>query len=146
MSRTEYLWIMGDDDEINPGSIQRVIECLATHPDYLVLNSNVYNRNLLKPSRNKVIKCNQDVEYGTGDSGLLFSNLSKRAYNGFMSSMVVRNSLIRSLISKYEDEKFSLFGNSWLMTALFYEAIWKRFGRFICSSLVKDGIILEEEV
>lgn len=132
MARSDYIWILGDDDTIKTGSVTKVIESLVKGVDYLVVNSSIYDRNLLNLLRKQTINCRRDSEYLPNQCGDLFSTLSKRTFNGFMSSMIIKTSLIQSLIPKYCEEGFVLKGNSWLLTAMFYEAIWKKSGKFVC--------------
>ena len=67
----------------------------------------------------------------------LLSDLGKGAYNGYMSSMITKTSLMQKLITKYRDKRFYLYDNNWLPFAIFYEAIFGRRGIFICEPIVK---------
>jgi hypothetical protein len=52
--------------------------------------------------------------------------------------MIIRAKIIQDLISKYENEGFVLFNNTWFPLAMFYEAIKDCKGLFLCDPIVKN--------
>lgn len=46
LARGRYLYMMGDDDVLEPGSIARILEELKHEPDYVVVNFSVYDHAL----------------------------------------------------------------------------------------------------
>jgi glycosyltransferase involved in cell wall biosynthesis len=136
MAETRYIWFMGDDDAIRKGSLEILVKILSTNPDFLVLNSALYDKELAVQKHPKAIDCQADKEYRGKDVQNLLIDLKEWAYNGYMSAMVLKRSLIEPLIPKYKDPNFSLYGTTWLPLAMFYEAILNRTGLFICESLV----------
>ena len=136
MAKTDYIWLLGDDDAVKENSIDIVTEKLKSGYDFIVLNSVPYDTSLKVAKFNKNILCSEDKEYPLGKSGTLLVDLRKKAYHGYISSMVIRTKLLQDLIPKYEDTKFVLYGNIWFPTAMFYEAIIEKCGIFICKPVV----------
>ena len=136
MAETRYIWFMGDDDAIRKGSVERLVKIMSTNPDFLVLNSALYDKELAVQKYPKAIDCLADKKYSGKDIQNLLIDLKKWSYNGFMSAMIIRRSLIEPLIPKYKDPNFSLYDTSWLPLAIFYEAILNRIGLFICEPSV----------
>ena len=127
---------MGDDDTIEKGSVERLVNILKNNIDFLVLNSVPYDKELAIQKYPKAIDCLADKKYISKDIQNLLIDLKKWSYNGFMSAMIIRRSLIEPLIPKYKDPNFSLYDTSWLPLAIFYEAILNRIGLFICEPSV----------
>ncbi|MEM3192038.1 MAG: glycosyltransferase family 2 protein, partial [Candidatus Parvarchaeota archaeon] len=122
-AKTEYVWVIGDDDAIKDGGIAAVVGELKNGYDYMVLNSTAYNKTMNTVRLKKIINCRTSRTYAEGQSEKLLLDLNKWAYNGFLSSMIIKRALISDLIAKFEDSNFVLYGNYWLPLALFYEAI-----------------------
>jgi glycosyltransferase involved in cell wall biosynthesis len=136
MAKTEYIWLLGDDDAIRENSVDIVIDKLKDGYDFIILNSVPCDATLKIAGSDKIISCNGDKEYPVGKSGNLLADLRKKAYHGYISSMVIKTKLLQELIPKYEDAEFILYGNIWFPTAMFYEAIIEKGGTFICEPLV----------
>jgi len=138
LAKTEYIWLMGDDDAIKEDSIDIIISNLKKGYDYIIVNSTAYDSKLEKAKSSKIIACKHNKEYQKGSSGDLLVDLKKWEYHGFMSSMMIRTKIIQELITKYEDRGFVLYDNTWFPLAMFYEAIKDRRGLFLCDPIVKN--------
>lgn len=136
MAQTDYVWLMGDDDAIMENSLNNIIKCLQNEYDFVILNSISYDQNFERVKANKVIDCSCDSQYAPGEHEVLFLALRKWGYNGYMSSMIIRRSLLLNFIKYYENENFILYNGSWLPTALFWEAIIGKSGLFLCEPIV----------
>lgn len=136
LARTEYVWLLGDDDAIQKDSLERVVKAIGQGYDYVVLNSVPYDSNLEMNKGKKIINCTQDMEFKVGESQKLLINLKKSGYHGYMSSMVIRTQLLHDLIPKYYDESFSMYNCIWLPLAMFYEAIKDKTGIFLCNPII----------
>lgn len=136
MAETRYVWFMGDDDTIEKGSVERLVNILKNNIDFLVLNSVPYDKELAIQKYPKAIDCLADKKYISKDIQNLLINLKKWSYYGFMSAMIIKRNLLEQLIPKYKDQNFSLYDTSWLPLALFYEAIHNRTGLFICDPMI----------
>lgn len=135
--KTEYLWLMGDDDAILPESVQKIIEKLNRGYDFLVLNATPCDKNLKpKISKEKLINIDSDLEIGKGDSQKLLVTLRDSSYHGYMSSMIIRTELVQKLVIKYCNKSFLLYDSSWLPLAIFYEAITNSQGLFISQPMI----------
>ncbi|MEM3829909.1 MAG: glycosyltransferase [Conexivisphaerales archaeon] len=135
---TEYVWVIGDDDAIKEGGITTVVGELKNGYDYIVLNSTVYNKTMNIVRSKKVIDCRTSRIYAEGQSEKLLLDLNKWGYNGFLSSMIIKRTLISDLVVKFRDSNFVLYGNYWLPLALFYEAIRNARGKFLCNPIIKS--------
>ena len=140
MAETRYIWLMGDDDAIRKGSVEKLLNLLNKNPDFVVLNSSAYDKELILERVHKVFYCQADRKYDNGSTKNILNDLKKSPYYGFMSSMVLRRNLLVPLIPKYYDPNFPLFGTAWLPFAIFYEAIFKGTGYFICDPVVLSRI------
>ena len=136
MAKTDYIWLMGDDDAIKENKVDKLIETLKAGYDYVILNSVPYDSELKNLKSDKIITCSTDKPYLKGQSGNLLVDLKKWAYHGFMSSMIIKTNLLSDVIQKYEDEEFVLYNNMWSPMALFYEAIKESSGIFLCEPIV----------
>ena len=147
MATTEYIWLLGDDDAILENTVDLLVSMLDKGYDYVVLNSIPYDTNLYKAKAEKIIDCNENVQYYKGKSDSLFVDLGKMAYHGFMSSMVVKTRMLHDLIPKYNDSSFLLYDNIWLPLAIFYEAIFGKHGVFLCKPTVmqRDNVRVSEK-
>ncbi len=136
MAQTDYVWLMGDDDAIMENSLNKIVKCLQNGYDFVILNSVSYDQNFERVKANKIIDCSCDFQYGPGEHEILLMALRKWGYNGYMSAMIIRRSLLLNLIKFYESENFILHNGSWLPTALFWEAIIGKSGLFLCEPIV----------
>lgn len=136
LAKTDYVWLMGDDDAILQHGVDMVVSTLKETYDYVVLNSIPYDTNLYKAKAEKIIDCSENIKYNKDESSSLFVDLGKMAYHGFMSSMVVKTRLLHDLIPKYSNNSFSLYGNIWLPLAIFYESIFEKHGVFLCKPVI----------
>jgi abequosyltransferase len=106
----DFVWILGDDDEIPPGTVQRLLSELDAHPDLSLLSVNyemfdVPNDRVMKPAR---LRLQHDIDKpGAGpldardDDGVPVVNVM-----GFMSGQVYRTEAIRRAIAAWPE-----FGN-----------------------------------
>jgi glycosyltransferase involved in cell wall biosynthesis len=138
LAKTEYIWLMGDDDAIKEDSIDIMISNLKKGYDYIIVNSTPYDEKLEKAKHDKVITCKNNKVYRRGEIRNLLVDLKKWAYHGFISSMIVRTSIIQELIPKYENKNFVLYDNSWPLIAIFYEPFKDYEGLFLCDPIVKN--------
>ena len=130
MAKTDYLWMMGDDDVIIKASVDRIIEKLKTNPDFIVLNSVGYD-STMRISHGNSFKCSRDRVFLPGFHEDLLTFLSG-FYHGFMSAMIIKRSILSNLIEEFENSNFELFNNIWLPLMIFYKAIVNRAGLFLC--------------
>lgn len=136
MAKTEYLWLMGDDDAILPESVHKIVEELDKEYDFLVFNAVPCDKDLEPKSTKKIIDIDKDMKLRRGDSPNLLVLLRKSSYHGYMSSMLIKTKLLQYLIPKYSDKFFSLYGSSWLPLAIFYEAIADKHGLFLAEPII----------
>jgi glycosyltransferase involved in cell wall biosynthesis len=141
MAETKYLWLMGDDDYLVRGGVQLLIKYLEKGYDYVVVNAAHLNEAPQGSSLARIIRCKHDKEYNKGEAAKLLVDLKYNWYHGFMSSMILRTSLLKDLLPKYKGKDFALKGTSWLPLAIFYEAIKEAKGVFVCQPVfINDGV------
>lgn len=138
MAKSEYVWLMGDDDAILPSSIERVLSKILEGNDYIVVNAIPYDINLEHAKSERIINCREDKRYGEGESKNLLVDLKKWAYHGFISSMIIKRELLLPIAKKYRESSFPLYNNIWFLLALFYEAIAHKSGVFVCDPVVMN--------
>ncbi|MEM0136174.1 MAG: glycosyltransferase family 2 protein [Thermoplasmatales archaeon] len=138
MAKTEYIWLMGDDDEICDDAVSYILNYLKERPDFLVLNAQAYDISLLTKRSEKVIPCSADLFFPPLTHKDLLVRLKKSAFHGYMSSMIIRKDLVDDFLPVFENPFFELFGNAWLPLILFYRAIVNKRGIFTCRPLVRN--------
>ena len=136
MAETRYILFMGDDDTIKKGSVEKIVNLMLKNPDFLVLNSVSYDKELTYERYARLIYCTEDVKYNDRSVQNLLSNLKKWSYHGYMPAMIMKRSLLEPRISKYKNPDFPLYDTAWLSLALFYEAIKNGKGLFVCEPIV----------
>jgi len=138
LAKTEYIWLMGDDDALKENGIDTIISNLRKGYDFIIVNSIPYDGRLEKAKSDKIIPCKNNKVYRRGQIGDLLVDLKKWAYHGYMSSFIVRARGIQELITKYEDKNFVLYDNIWPLIPMFYEAFKNYEGLFLCDPIVKN--------
>ncbi|MDG7001181.1 MAG: glycosyltransferase family 2 protein [Nitrososphaerota archaeon] len=138
MAKTDYVWLMGDDDKLLQDSLHYVIDHIRRGMDFLILNSIVYDKNMESIIRKKAIKANSDIFYPPGSHQDLLCDLRFAHYHGFMSAMVIRRDLILLHVDEFQSSESKYFGNIWLPLMLFYRAIIGKQGIFLSEPLVMN--------
>lgn len=82
----EYVWLMGDDDKIEPGGVRRVLNALAQWPDVAGLTLGVidYDPTMSQQTYIRPMPATQRVE----GIGTVFGMLAEHL--GFMSALVIK--------------------------------------------------------
>lgn len=86
----EYCWLMSDDDLLLPGAIEEVLRHLAAGPDLLVVNSQIWSKDLRVLLNERQLDIATDREYGADDQHRLLGEVG--AYLSFIGGVVVRRS------------------------------------------------------
>ncbi len=68
LAKGRYLWLIGDDDLLEPGALGRVVSALEGEPDYLVLNYDCYNDNLNEVRNQNVLRLRGTTEVKDRDT------------------------------------------------------------------------------
>jgi len=86
----EFVWLMGDDDEIEEGGIDSIIKVIDAHPDLaaIFVNYSSYDRITGECLNARTLKIEQDVLCADANSFLKTATI----YPNFMSSIIVRRS------------------------------------------------------
>ncbi|MEM0134254.1 MAG: glycosyltransferase family A protein [Thermoplasmatales archaeon] len=138
MPKTEYIWLMGDDDEICEDAVSYILNYLKKKPDFLVLNAQEYDSSLQTKRSEKIIPCGADLFFPPLSHEDLLVILKKWAFHGYMSSMIIRKDLVDDFLPVFENPSSELFGNAWLPLVLFYRAIVNKRGIFTCRPLIRN--------
>lgn len=135
MAKTQYVWMMDDDDIIREGSIKSIMDAFQSNPDYLVLNSSDCTREM-EIKEYKIIDCDQDKTFLPGEHSKLLFNLRKNSYYGIMVSMIIKSTIITDKLREMSSPKYEFFENSYLPLILFFRSIVGKTGLFLCDPLV----------
>jgi abequosyltransferase len=84
----DYCWLMTDDDLLVPGAIRRVLDCIATRPDLVVVNAEVRTADFSSQLESRLLKLPADKAYGEGDGELFFSEVGE--YLSFIGGVIIR--------------------------------------------------------
>lgn len=90
-ARGEFCWLMSDDDLIVPGAIAAVLARLDSGPDLLVVNAEIWSRDLAVQLKACHLEVPADREYGVTEQQQLF--IDTGGYLSFIGGVVVRRSL-----------------------------------------------------
>lgn len=137
-SETEYVWLLGDDDRVITDDLDTILEYIEQGFEYIVLNSVAYNSSMDIVKKLKIIKCDDDIEYGRGTHEKLLCDLSTWAYHGFMSSMIARKEILINDDVPYSQKSFTYYKNNWLPLIMFYRGIVGKRGIFKCKPSVEN--------
>lgn len=141
MAKSNYVWLMGDDDQIFEGAVKKVIDTIEhRNIDYVVLNSTIFDDKMRRVTKNQAISSKRNIEYPLGSHGRLLLDLTSRSYHGFMSAMIIKRSLLDTSLLELEQDSFPFFGNSWAPMILFYKSITHSSGVFLSKPLIKNRI------
>jgi len=90
-SQGDYVWLFGDDDEIAPGGIKKVLEVLRSHNNLaaIYVNFSLYDRDSGQCLDERYLRIQHDVYCENSDTFLARVTISPN----FLSSNVVRRSL-----------------------------------------------------
>ena len=120
-----YLWILGDDDFLEPGALKEIIEVLRTGPDYIAVNFAASDETLTR----------KGVPYWNLDRNLEVRSLKEccacvpHFAMGFISAWIAR----RELFNKISVETYSRFARWGLSVML---------DRYASIAAAKHGVIL----
>ena len=114
-SNGDYVWIMGDDDEIVIGGVSSVLRVIETHHDLaaIFVNYGLYDRNSGLCCQERVLNVQEDVYCKNSD---IFLNLVT-VYPNFLSSNIV----LRALWLKSDSKKY--VGTHWLQFGMLMSII-----------------------
>lgn len=93
-ARGEYCWLMSDDDLLVVGAIGKVLSRLASGPDLLVVNAEIWSQDLTFRLKERQLAADVDREYGVNDQPLLLADAG--GYLSFIGGVVVRRSAWRA--------------------------------------------------
>lgn len=115
LASTDYIWFLGDDDEIASGGIEYVLDLINQNVEYsgIVINYSLFNRANNKLITEKVINQAQDLEFA--DSSSLLNTLGLAP--NFLSSVIINK-------RKYNKNEMSKFiGFVWFHFMVFLRLI-----------------------
>ena len=135
MADTEYIWIMDDDNIVNEGSVELILESLKKGPDFLVLNSSDCNSDMIV-DQYKIINCEEDKHYRKGQHSKLLLDMKSNGYFGIMISMVMKRSIVENILAEMGQQNYKYFGNIYLPAIMFYRSIVNKEGFFLCHPMV----------
>ena len=89
-ARGQYCWLMTDDDVLEPGAIDRVLQALEHNPDLVVVNACTLDANLTQVLSERLIDIAEDRVFH-GDTPGVFGLTAN--YLSFIGGVVVRRGL-----------------------------------------------------
>lgn len=131
MGNTEFMWFFGDDDKFKPDAIDSVLKYINSGYDFLQINSDTYDNNLMKKLNNRSIHINHDLIYEPGDHNIALINAGY--YAGFISGMITKRSFLIKELKKLN--KKATLKLEYIQTILFYRSIINKTGILIAKPL-----------
>ena len=134
MSRGRYIWLLGDDDVPIKNAIAEILNNLLGN-DFLIINSEGWNRDMSKHNGNNTLKILEDRLYKIGDHQKVLEDVG--SYSLYMGSMVIRRDLIMKqlVLNKYYFRTDA--GKNYPHTLLFYNGIVGHAGKLIAKPLLR---------
>lgn len=108
-SSGRYVWLLGDDDEISPGGIKKIMNIILNNSELaaIFVNYGLYDRVTNACLQAKTLKLKDDILLFNADEFLNIAGI----YPNFMSSIVVSRSLWGGVDSKkYEGTHWLQYG------------------------------------
>lgn len=85
LASTPFVWIFGDDDQLQPAAIESVLLALESGAEALVLNAAVFDKDMRQAIKSRLLPINSDVTFD--DRNRLLAQLG--VYPGWISSVVL---------------------------------------------------------
>jgi glycosyltransferase involved in cell wall biosynthesis len=102
-AKGRYVWWMGDDDELDAGAVSRVVQAIASNPDFIWVNARAYGRDepFVQKIQDGIVSDNNDVFLRIGPMLT------------FISSTIIRREALVLALDAQRIQKFhkSLFAN-----------------------------------
>ena len=92
---TEYCWLFGDDDIINPGAIDMVLKALKYEYDLVVVNASLNSLDLSKQITYRHLGISEDKFYGGEEIEKAFLDLV--LYTSFIGGLIVKKELWKKI-------------------------------------------------
>ena len=135
MGDTEYAWLFADDDDIYPDAIEKIVENLKQGYDYLILNADVYSKNLKNKIKDAVLPPERDMIFKKGEYEKALLLHGRTGYQGFNPHMVMRKSIMDKEIGKIDPYAPNM---DFIHTIIYYRGIVGKKGKFIAKPLIKN--------
>ena len=124
-----YCWLFTDDDFLDPFAIENVVEKIKLKYDLIVVNADVYDRNinkLLYPNR---LKFSKDKIYNKNELNLFFKDAVEHL--SFIGCVIIK----RDLWLKREKEKY--YGTEFVHVGVIFQELFKNNICIISRPLIK---------
>ena len=144
MGDTNFAWIFGDDDLIKDGSISTILSKIKKGYEFLVVNSETWDINILKKIHDRFLLVYKDITYLPSEHEKVMLDMSKnalaRGYIGYMGSIITKLDQIKYELNKIDNR--SLSGLDFLHSTLLFRSIVGKKGILIANPLIcgRSGI------
>lgn len=140
MGNTNFAWIFGDDDLIKDGAISTIVSKVKKGYEFLVINSETWDINLLKKIHDRYLLVYNDITYLPSEHEKVMLDMSKnalgRGYMGYMGSIITKLDQIQYELNKINNE--SLSGRDFLHSTLLFRSIVGKKGILIANPLIQN--------
>jgi glycosyltransferase involved in cell wall biosynthesis len=134
MSSGRYVWLLGDDDVPMKNAIEEILGNLLGN-DFLIINSEIWNKDMSKHNGNNTLKISEDRLYKRGEHQKILKDVG--SYSLYMGSMVIRRDVIMDQLILNKDSLRTDAGKNYPHTLLFYNGIVGLTGKLISKCLLK---------
>jgi abequosyltransferase len=93
LARGEYIWILGDDDRIEPEAIGTVLKLLESAHNLIICNHSIWSNNFSTLIRNKFLPFDRDAIFD--DHNELLMHLGPKL--GFISCLIIKREIFLSV-------------------------------------------------
>jgi abequosyltransferase len=125
----KYCWLFTDDDFLEPFAIEKVIEKINLNYDLIVVNADVYDRNINKLIYSNRLKFSKNKIYNSNELNLFFKDAVEHL--SFIGCVIIK----RDLWLKREKEKY--YGTEFVHVGVIFQELFKNNIYIISRSLIK---------
>lgn len=125
---SEFIWFFGDDDLIEDGAIDKIVDELKGGYEFLQVNNQQYSRDMGSKIGKPAIDAKIDKEEDSNEALMNATN----GYAGFMASIITKKSWLDAEINKS-----SVKNRDFIPNMLIWRAIIGRHGKLIAMPLIK---------
>ena len=129
-SISDYVWLLGDDDIIRPGAIQRVLDILERHSNlgFIYVNYAIVNRQTNEVTKERDLKIYEDLYVPRGER--CFDLLGE--YPNFISTLIFKRDVWNTINKK------KYFGSLYIHYAVFLDVTWTYDSYILSDPLVEN--------
>ena len=131
LGRTDYFWLLGDDDIIEADAIETILHEIKQKFDFLQINNQPFSKDMMRKSGPPSINNEHDVVYEPGEHEKVLLN-AKNGYPAFVGGIISTKKRFDKAVKETKADNPDFFPS-----VLMWKTIVGRRGKFISRPLIK---------